>query len=115
MNRGGLRDEEVTLMHKKQAMKITRHDVKHVAGLARLKFTDDELELFTDQMNTLLSYFDTLQQLDTTGVEPSTHAVNLSNAFRDDRVRQSLAGEEALKNAPAPERGCFKVPKIIEG
>jgi aspartyl-tRNA(Asn)/glutamyl-tRNA(Gln) amidotransferase subunit C len=115
MNRKGLRDEQGTLLHEEQAMKITRNDVKHVAGLARLTFSEGELELFTDQMNTLLAYFDTLQQLDTAGVEPSTHAVNLSNAFRDDRVRQSLAGEEALKNAPAQERGCFKVPKIIEG
>jgi len=96
-------------------MKITRHDVEHVAVLARLKFTEDELTLFTDQMNSILSYFDTLQKLDTTGVEPSTHAVNLSNAFREDRVGQSLAGEEALKNSPAHERSCFKVPKIIEG
>jgi aspartyl-tRNA(Asn)/glutamyl-tRNA(Gln) amidotransferase subunit C len=103
------------LAYKEQAMKITRRDVKHVAGLARLRFTEDELELFTEQMNTLLSYFDTLQQLDTTGVEPATHAVNLANAFRDDLVGKSLDGEEALKNAPAQERSCFKVPKIIEG
>ena len=96
-------------------MKITRHDVEHVAGLARLKFTEDELLVFTDQMNTILSYFDTLQKLDTTGVEAATHAVNLCNAFRDDRIRPSLTGEEALKNAPAHERSCFKVPKIIEG
>jgi aspartyl-tRNA(Asn)/glutamyl-tRNA(Gln) amidotransferase subunit C len=96
-------------------MKITRDDVEHVAALARLRFTEDELGLFTDQMNTILSYFDTLQQLDTTGVEPSTHAVNLLNAFREDLVRPSLAGEEALKNAPAHEHSCFKVPKIIEG
>jgi aspartyl-tRNA(Asn)/glutamyl-tRNA(Gln) amidotransferase subunit C len=96
-------------------MKITRHDVAHVAGLARLKFSEDQLDLFTDQMNTILSYFDTLQQLDTTGVEPSTHAVNLCNAFREDLVTPSLAADEALKNAPARERSCFKVPKIIEG
>ena len=96
-------------------MKITKHDVAHVAVLARLTFSEDQLELFTEQMNSLLSYFDTLQQLDTTGVEPSTHAVSICNAFREDLVKNSLAGEEALKNAPARERGCFKVPKIIEG
>ena len=96
-------------------MKITRHDVEHVARLARLRFSEDQLDLFTDQLNTLLTDFDKLQQLDTTGVEPSTHAVNLSNAFRDDQVRPSLAEEEALKNAPAHERSCFKVPRIIEG
>jgi aspartyl-tRNA(Asn)/glutamyl-tRNA(Gln) amidotransferase subunit C len=96
-------------------MKITRHDVEHVAELARLKFTEDELEVFTGQMNTILAYFDSLQQLDTVGVEAATHAVTLTNAFRDDGTRPSLAGDEALKNAPAQERGCFKVPRIIEG
>jgi len=96
-------------------MKITKHDVEHVAELARLRFTEGELEVFTGQMNTILSYFDTLQQLDTAGVEAATHAVNRSNAFRDDQIRPSLSGEEALKNAPAHERSCFKVPRIIEG
>jgi aspartyl-tRNA(Asn)/glutamyl-tRNA(Gln) amidotransferase subunit C len=102
-------------MPEEQAMKITRHDVEHVARLARLRFSEDQLDLFTDQLNTILTDFDKLQQLDTTGVEPSTQAVNLSNAFRDDQIRPSLAGEEALKNAPAHERSCFKVPRIIEG
>ncbi len=96
-------------------MKITRNDVEHVAQLARLRFTEDQLALFTEQLNTLLSYFDKLREADTTGIEPSTHAVNLCNAFRKDLARQSLVEDDALRNAPASERGCFKVPKIIEG
>jgi aspartyl-tRNA(Asn)/glutamyl-tRNA(Gln) amidotransferase subunit C len=96
-------------------VKITRSDVEHVAQLARLRFSQDQLELFTEQLNTLLSYFDKLQEVDTAGIEPSTHAVDLCNAFRQDLSRPSMAEDDALRNAPASERGCFKVPKIIEG
>jgi aspartyl-tRNA(Asn)/glutamyl-tRNA(Gln) amidotransferase subunit C len=96
-------------------VKITRSDVKHVAQLARLRFSEAQLALFTEQLDTLLSYFDKLQEVDTTGIEPSTHAVNMCNAFREDQVRPASLKEDALKNAPASERGCFKVPKIIEG
>jgi aspartyl-tRNA(Asn)/glutamyl-tRNA(Gln) amidotransferase subunit C len=96
-------------------VKITRSDVEHVAQLARLRFSEDQLALFTEQLDTLLSYFDKLQEVDTTGIEPSTHAVSMCNAFREDQVRLSSPEDDALKNAPASERGCFKVPKIIEG
>ncbi len=96
-------------------MRITRIDVEHVAQLARLRFSEDQLALFTEQLNTLLSYFDKLQEVDTRGIEPSTHAVSLCNAFREDLSRPSIVEDEALRNAPASERGCFKVPKIIEG
>ena len=96
-------------------MRITRIDVEHVAQLARLRFSEDQLVLFTEQLNSLLSYFDKLQEVDTTGIEPSTHAVSLCNAFREDLSRPSIVEDDALRNAPASERGCFKVPKIIEG
>jgi len=96
-------------------VKITRSDVEHVAQLARLRFSEDQLALFTEQLDTLLSYFDKLQEVDTTGIEPSTHAVSMCNAFREDQVRLSSPEDDALKYAPASERGCFKVPKIIEG
>jgi len=95
-------------------MKITRKDVEHVAGLARLRFTEDEIAPFTDQLNAILDYFESLQAVDTNGIPPSTHAVDVSNAFRDDVLRASLPAEEALKNAPEAEGSCFKVPKIIE-
>ncbi|MCX5899515.1 MAG: Asp-tRNA(Asn)/Glu-tRNA(Gln) amidotransferase subunit GatC [Proteobacteria bacterium] len=95
-------------------MKITIKDVAHVAGLARLRFKDDELEAMTAQLNGILDSFDKLQTVDTTGVEPSTHAVDVSNAFRDDTVRPSLAPEATLANAPEAQEGCFKVPRIIE-
>jgi len=96
-------------------LRITKIDVEHVAQLARLRFSEDQLVLFTEQLNTLLSYFDKLQEVDTTGIEPSTHAVSLCNAFREDLSRPSIVEDDALRNAPASARGCFKVPKIIEG
>jgi len=96
-------------------MKITRSDVDHAARLARLRFSDEQLELFTGQLNDILAYFDKLQQLDTTGVEPSSHAVNLCNAFREDKIKKSIADTEAIKNAPESERSLFKVPRVIEG
>ncbi len=95
-------------------MKITIKDAAHVAGLARLRFKDDELEAMTAQLNSILESFDRLQAVDTTGIQPSTHAVDVSNAFRDDEVRTSLAPATALANAPEAEEGCFKVPRIIE-
>jgi len=95
-------------------MKITRQDVAHVAELARLRFKDDELEAMTAQLNSILDSFDRLQTVDTTGIKPSTHAVDMSNAFREDTVLPSLAQAAVLANAPDSEEGCFKVPRIIE-
>ena len=95
-------------------MKITRQDAAHVAELARLQFKDDELKAMTAQLNSILDSFDLLQSVDTTGVSPSTHAVDLNNAFRDDTVQTSLTPEAVLANAPDAEEGCFKVPRIIE-
>ncbi len=96
-------------------MKITRSDVEHVAALARLKISEDEINVFTGQLNRILEYFETLQSADTDNVEPSTHAVSLDNAFREDRVQESIGLQKALQNAPDAEKGHFKVPKIIEG
>jgi aspartyl-tRNA(Asn)/glutamyl-tRNA(Gln) amidotransferase subunit C len=95
-------------------MKITIKDAAHVAGLARLRFKDDELEAMTAQLNSILESFEKLQAVDTAGIEPSTHAVDVSNAFRSDKVRPSLPPAAALANAPEAEEGCFKVPRIIE-
>jgi aspartyl-tRNA(Asn)/glutamyl-tRNA(Gln) amidotransferase subunit C len=96
-------------------MKITPRDVEHVAALARLKIEEDEIEIFTGQMNSILEYFETLQNADTDNVQPATHAVTLNNAFRNDKTVKSLELQKVLGNAPDAEKGCFKVPKIIEG
>jgi aspartyl-tRNA(Asn)/glutamyl-tRNA(Gln) amidotransferase subunit C len=95
-------------------MKIARKEIEHVASLARLKVTDAEIQTFTEQLNSILNYFGKLQELDTSGVEPSFHAVQLVNVFRSDSVKDSLPAECSLRNAPEKERDCFKIPKVIE-
>lgn len=88
--------------------------VKHVAHLARLELDEQELEQFTQQLASILEYMEKLQKLDTTSVEPTSHAMPLKNVFRLDKIRPSLPIEEVLKNAPAKEGNFFKVPKVIE-
>lgn len=95
-------------------MKITREQVEHVARLARLELTEAEKELFTGQLDAILAYVDTLNELDTSGIVPTAHAVPMENAFRDDVVTPSIGTENALANAPDRSESFFRVPKVIE-
>jgi len=95
-------------------MKISKEEVEHVAYLARLQFNEIEIERFTGQLNAILEYMDQLSQLDTAQVEPTFHAVIQKNVFREDSVKPSITQELSLNNAPDPDRGFFRVPKIIE-
>lgn len=95
-------------------MSIEKKDVLHVADLARLALTESEIELYTSQLKRILGYVEKLSELDTAGIEPTTHTVPMKTAFREDIVKESLKREDALWNAPAEDRGCFKVPQIIE-
>ncbi|OGQ03334.1 MAG: asparaginyl/glutamyl-tRNA amidotransferase subunit C [Deltaproteobacteria bacterium RBG_19FT_COMBO_58_16] len=93
---------------------ITREDVLKAAELARLALTEEETELYTSQIQRILGYVEKLSELDTTGVEPTSYTANDKGAMREDKVVESLSREEALANGPVTERGCFKVPQIIE-
>lgn len=95
-------------------MKINRKDVEHVALLSRLEFSDAEIDKYTGQLDAILAYIDVLNQVDTEGVEPLAHVLDMKNVMRPDAVQPSLPREAALQNAPAPEDGFFKVPKIVE-
>jgi aspartyl-tRNA(Asn)/glutamyl-tRNA(Gln) amidotransferase subunit C len=95
-------------------MRLTPEEVEHVALLSRLKLTADERERFTTQLNSILEHFEQLQQVDTSGVPPMSHAVPTSNVLREDEPAPSLAPEEALRNAPDQARDCFQVPRVIE-
>ena len=95
-------------------MKITREEVQRVALLARLQFSPQEEEILTGQLDKILQYMEKLNQLDTTNVEPLAHAVDIVNAFREDRVANQPSADSLLANAPARKRDFFKVPKIIE-
>ncbi len=95
-------------------MKITREEVEHVALLARLQFSEDEIHRFTSQLNRILEYMDQLGRLDTTRVDPTFHAVSRANVFRSDHVQPSLDPAVSLSNAPEGDGTFFRVPKIIE-
>lgn len=94
-------------------MKLTPEEVLHIAQLARLHLTPEEVDLFSRQLNDILGYMEQLNALDTAGVEPTFHALHLINAFREDRVLPSLPQEEALALAPEQARSAFAVPKVI--
>ena len=95
-------------------MKITREQVLHVAGLARLEFEPSEVDALAAKLSGILDYVEKLGELDLTAVEPTAHVHEIVNAFRRDEPRPSLTNAEALSNAPDPEAGCFRVPKVIE-
>lgn len=95
-------------------MKITRAQVEHVARLARLALSEQELDALTGDMDAILGYVDKLNELDTDHIVPTAHAVPMENAFRDDAARPSIGTEKALQNAPQDSDGCFLVPKVIE-
>ena len=95
-------------------MKITREQVEYVAHLARLRLSPEEAEKFTSQLDQILVYFEKLNRLDTSQVEPTSHPIPMVNAFREDLVKPSIDVEEALANAPDKEGNFLKVPKIIE-
>ncbi len=89
-------------------------DIEKVARLARLELSEEERETFGNQMEQILTYMEQLNRLDTTGVEPTSHAIPVYNVFREDEVKPSIAQEEVLAIAPDEEDGHFKVPRIIE-
>jgi len=95
-------------------MKITKREVDHVAVLARLDLSENEKDTLTEQLSNILTYVDKLNELDTTGVEPTSHVLDISNVMREDAPAQSLPQERALANAPDKAAGHYKVPKIIE-
>ncbi len=95
-------------------MKITIKEVEHVARLARLELTEDEKEQMRAQLDSILSYIDKLNELDTSAIEPTSHVLPLTNVFREDEVRPSLLQEEALANAPDRHELFFRVPRILE-
>jgi aspartyl-tRNA(Asn)/glutamyl-tRNA(Gln) amidotransferase subunit C len=93
--------------------RISPADVAHVARLARLDLTDEEIEQFTGQLGAVLEHFRDVEALDTAGVAPTAHPLTLSNVLRDDRVVASLDREEVLSQAPDAEADRFKVPRIL--
>jgi len=92
---------------------ISRDDVLHVAKLARLELTEEELELFTPQLAAVLEHAADVEALDVGDVPPTAHPYPLRNVFRDDELRPSIDRDEVLAQAPAVEDKRFKVPAIL--
>ena len=95
-------------------MSITVADVEYVARLARLDLSSGEKAMFAGQMDAIFGYVEKLKELDTTGIVPTSHAVPMENAFREDVVQPSIGPEKALANAPGRSGTFFAVPKVIE-
>jgi len=94
--------------------KITLAEVEHVARLARLDLSPEEKERMRAQLDAILAYIDKLRELDTADVEPTSHAIPVTNVMREDEIRPSFPREEMLANAPELDGDFFRVPKIIE-
>jgi len=95
-------------------MKISVADVEYVARLARLELSAAETDLFAGQMDAILGYVEKLNELDTADIRPTSHAVPMENAFREDATTPSLGVEKALANAPDRADSFYRVPKVIE-
>ncbi len=93
-------------------MAITREDVLHVARLARLELSEEELERMREQLSAILEAVGKVSELDLEGVEPTDHPLDLVNVLAEDEPRPSLPRGEALANAPDPEEGFFGVPAV---
>jgi aspartyl-tRNA(Asn)/glutamyl-tRNA(Gln) amidotransferase subunit C len=94
-------------------MPISRQEVEKVSLLGRLVLSNAELDTMTHQLGDILAYMELLGEVDTTGVEPMAHAIDVSNSFRDDAARPSLDREEALANAPHRDGECYLVPAVL--
>ena len=94
-------------------MKITKDEVLYVADLARLNLDEAAIEKFAGQIGEILDYVDKLNEVNTAGVKATSHAIFLTNAFREDEQREHLDREKALANAPETEAGNFIVPKVV--
>ncbi|MCF7890938.1 Asp-tRNA(Asn)/Glu-tRNA(Gln) amidotransferase subunit GatC [Candidatus Bipolaricaulota bacterium] len=93
---------------------IDKESVKHVEDLAELSLTESEREELTDDLARILDYVDKLGELDTEGVEPLRHILEVQNVMRDDEKRETLDSEEVFRNAPARDGNFFQVPPVID-
>ncbi|MGG0736699.1 Asp-tRNA(Asn)/Glu-tRNA(Gln) amidotransferase subunit GatC [Niallia taxi] len=94
--------------------RITKEEVKHVANLARLAITEEEAEQFQKQLDAIITFAEQLNELDTEGVVPTSHVLDVKNVLREDVAGKGLPVEDVLKNAPEHQDGQIKVPSIIE-
>jgi len=95
-------------------LKLSNEEVKHIAKLSRLALSEEEAGEYASQLSKIIEYVEQLNNLDTSSIEPTSHVMDLGNVMVEDIPGVSLPREEALKNAPDPDGGFYRVPKIIE-
>ncbi len=96
-------------------MSISEEQVRHVAMLARLGLSDDQIASLGQELNTILGHIDQIQKLDLEGVETTAHPLDVVNSMRADEIRPGLLREDALKNAPERQDNAFLIPRIVGG
>ncbi|MFS0655532.1 Asp-tRNA(Asn)/Glu-tRNA(Gln) amidotransferase subunit GatC [Bacillus sp. 179-C3.3 HS] len=94
--------------------RISIEEVKHVAHLARLAITDEEAEMFTEQLDSIITFAEQLNEVDTENVEPTTHVLKMKNVMREDVPNKGLSIEAVMKNAPDHKDGYIRVPSILD-
>ena len=95
-------------------MKISEEEVRHIANLARLKFTDEEISKYTKDLASIVEFADELNEVDVKDVMPTAHILDIRNVFRKDEVHSSYDREKLLQNAPSKAAGCISVPQVVE-
>jgi aspartyl-tRNA(Asn)/glutamyl-tRNA(Gln) amidotransferase subunit C len=95
-------------------MALSREDVRHVAELARLDFSDEEEARMAEEMSQILDYVEKLDELDTSGVPPMSHVLDVTNVYREDEIEQRIDQEQALAPAPEADGEHFLVPQVID-
>jgi aspartyl-tRNA(Asn)/glutamyl-tRNA(Gln) amidotransferase subunit C len=95
-------------------MKLTREEVLHIAHLARIALTEEEITRMSEQLSHLLEHFEVLQQVDTEGVSPTAQSVDLQSVMRGDEIKPSLPQDDVLANAPRREGDYFRVKPVLE-
>lgn len=95
-------------------MSIDKKEVRHIAKLSRLAMSEQEIDTYSVQLSNIIQYVEKLNELDTTGVEPTSHIIEMKNVLREDINRECLSPDEILSNAPDRKDNFYRVPKIIE-
>ena len=95
-------------------MVISREEVEHIAKLAKLSLSEEEVEKYSKDLGQIADFVEQLNEVDISGVAPTAHVVDKKNVFRKDEKKESFPREEILKNAPSKEAGCISVPKVVE-
>ena len=95
-------------------MSLTNDEIRHIASLARIALSDEEIDIFRVQLSDILSHFDALQKIKTDSIDPSFHPVSFDTVMRDDDLEDSLPLEEVLKNAPRTEGDLFRIRAVLE-